>query len=272
MFLIRTVMSVGFLHAYGSPKTTRKLTEDWNRDLMDPIGESPPYFRARMGGVFYVLMALSGGVAMIARRGIIVAGDAPTTAANILAHQSMYVLGFAGDALVVAAYLVVTALFYRIFAPANKTVALTAACFSLTGCIIMGFALAFQLAPLTLLGGARYLSVFTVPQLQALAYVFLKLYSQAYGVALIFFAFYGLMTGYLAFTSTFLPRIVGGLMMFSGLIWLTFLSPPFATKYFSYILACAVGEASFALWLLVKGVDARRWMERATAARMADPF
>lgn len=225
-----------------------------------------------MGGVFYGLMTVSGGVAMVARRGLIVGGDAPTTAANILAHQSMYVLGFAGDALVVASYLVVTALFYRMLKPVGRTVSLTAACFSLTGCIIMGFALTFQLAPLTLLGGARYLSVFTVPQLQALSYVFLKLYSQAYGVALIFFAFYGLLTGYLAFESTFLPRIVGGLMMFSGLIWLSFLLPPFATKYFSYILVCAAGEAAFALWLLVKGVDAMRWTERAAAARMADPF
>jgi hypothetical protein len=239
---------------------------------MEPIGESSPQFRARMGGAFYVLMTVSGGIATLARRGLIVGGNATGTAANILAHQSMYVLAFAGDALVVASYLVVTALFYRMLKPVSRTISLTAACFSLTGCIIMGFALTFQLAPLTLLGGARYLGVFTVPQLQALAYVFLKLYSQAYGVALIFFAFYGLLTGYLAFESTFLPRIVGGLMMFSGLVWLSFLSPPFATKYFSYILVCAAGEASFALWLLVKGVDATRWTERATATRIADPF
>jgi hypothetical protein len=225
-----------------------------------------------MGGVFYVLMTMSGGLAMLARRGIIVGGDAAATAANIMAHQSMYVLGFAGDALVVASYLAVTALFYRMLKPVSRTVSLTAAFFSLTGCIIMGCALTFQLAPLTLLGGARYLGVFTVDQLQALAYMFLKLYSQAYGVALVFFAFYGLLTGYLAFKSTFLPRIVGALMMLSGLSWLTFLSPLFAMKYFSYILMTAGGEGLFALWLLVKGVDAERWTQRAAAARLAEPF
>jgi hypothetical protein len=225
-----------------------------------------------MGGVFYVLMTVSGGLAMLARRGIIVGGDAAMTAANILAHQSMYVLGFAGDALVVASYLAVTALFYRMLKPVSRTVSLTAALFSLTGCIIMGCALTFQLAPLTLLGGAHYLGVFTVAQLQALAYMFLKLYSQADGVALVFFAFYGVLTGYLAFKSTFLPPLIGALMMLAGLSWLTFLSPLFAMKYFSYILMTAGGEALFALWLLVKGVDPERWTQRAAAARMAEPF
>ena len=227
--------------------------------------KSSPRFRARMGGVFYVVMFVSGGLATFARRGLIVGGDAATTATNILAHESMYLLSFAGDLLVVASYLAVTALFYRMLKPVSRSVSLTAAFCSLTGCAIQGFALTFQLAPLTLLGGAPYLGVFKVEQLQALAYMFLKLYSQAYGVAIVFFAFYGLLTGYLAFKSTFLPRILGGLMMLAGASWLTFLSPPFAAKYFSYILAGAFGEGVFALWLLVKGVDAERWKQQAGA-------
>jgi len=239
---------------------------------MEPTEASSPRFGARMGGVFYVLMAVSGGLATFARRGLLVAGDAATTATNILAHQSMYLLAFAGDLLVVAAYLAVTAFFYRMLKPVSRSVSLTAAFFSLTACAIQGFALVFQLAPLTLLGGAAYLGVFRVEQLQALAYMFLKLYSQAYGVAIVFFAFYGLLTGYLAYKSTFLPRIIGALMMLAGLSWLTFLSPPFAVKYFSYILATAAGEGVFALWLLVKGVDAEKWKQKAAAARIAEPF
>ncbi len=225
-----------------------------------------------MGGVYYVLMALSGGLATFARRGILVSGDAATTATNIMAHQSMYLLAFAGDLFVVAAYLAVTAFFYRMLKPVSRTVSLTAAFFSLTACAIQGFALVFQLAPLTLLGGAPYLGVFTGQQLQALAYMFLKLYSQAYGVAIVFFAFYGLLTGYLAYKSTFIPRIIGALMMLAGLSWLTFLSPPFAAKYFSYIAATAAGEGLFALWLLVKGVDVEKWKARAAGARIAEPF
>src|SRR5207244_12035266 len=89
---------------------------------MEPIGSSSPRFTARMGGVFYVLLAMSGGLAVFARRGLIVAGDAATTAANILAHQSMYLLAFAGDLLFVASYLAVTALFYRMPEPLRRSV------------------------------------------------------------------------------------------------------------------------------------------------------
>jgi hypothetical protein len=224
-----------------------------------------------MAGGFYVLMFVSGGLAVFARRGLIVSGDAATTAAKILAHESMYLLGFAGDLLVVATYVAVTALFYRMLKPVNRSVSLIAAFFGLLGCAVQGFACVFQLAPLTVLGGARYLGVFKVEQLQALAYMFLKLYSQAYGIALVFFGFFCLLTGYLILKSTFLPRILGGFMMLAGLSWLTFLWPPFAAKYFSYIVSGAVGEGLLTLWLLVKGVDAERWKAQADAARIREP-
>ena len=117
---------------------------------MKSTEDSSLRFTSRIAGLFYLLVAVCGGLAVFARRGIIVRADAVTTAVNILAHQSSFVAAFAGDLLVVASYVVVTALFYRIFKPVNKSIALTAAFLSLTGCAIQGFALAFQLAPLTL--------------------------------------------------------------------------------------------------------------------------
>jgi len=122
-----------------------------------------------MAGVFCALMFVSGGVATFARRGLIVGGDAATTAANILAHPSMYVLGFAGDLLVIATYVAVVGLFYRLFKPVNRSVSLIAAFFGLMGCAIQASGSVFEIAPLTVLGGARYLGVFNVQQLQALA-------------------------------------------------------------------------------------------------------
>jgi len=40
-----------------------------------------------------------------------------------------------------------------------------------------------------------------------------------------FHAFHCFLIGYLIFTSTFLPRILGALMVLAGLCWLAFLSP-----------------------------------------------
>jgi hypothetical protein len=63
--------------------------------------------------------------------------------------------------------------------------------------------------------------------------------------------------GYLIFRSTFLPRILGALIAFAGLGWLTSLSPSLANSLSPYNLASGVlGEGSVCLWLLVMGVNA----------------
>jgi hypothetical protein len=234
---------------------------------MERMAVASPRFKARMAGLFYLLTFLTGGFALIAGRGLVVSGDAAATAAHILAHESSFWVGFAADLLVTGCYIVVTALFYELFKPVNRSLSLLAAFFSLVGCAIGAASGLFRLAPLTVLGGAPYLSVFKVDQLQALAFLFLKLHAQASNISLVFFGFYCLLIGYLAFRSTFLPRILGVLMVFGGLGWLTFLSPPLAKSLYPYILAPGIlGEGALTLWLLVIGVNVQRWTERASAA------
>ena len=233
---------------------------------MEPIGESSPGRVARMAGVFYIVMFVCGGLAVLARRGLIVAGDAAATATNILSHQSLYLVNFAGELLVTASYIVVVALFYRMLKPVSRSVSLTAAFFGLMGCAVQTVALIFMLAPLTVLGGAPYTGVFKVEQLQALAYMFLKLYSQTYGIAIVFFGFFMLLTGYLIYKSTFLPRALGGFMMLAGLGALAFLSPLFAAAHFPFVLAGSVGELLLTVWLVAKSVDVERWRQVAEAA------
>lgn len=236
---------------------------------VEPTGISSPRLTARMAGLFYLLMAVFGEAAILARRGLLVSGDAGATAINIQAHQSMYLLGFAGDVLLVASYVVVTALLYRVFEAVNRTVALTAAAFGLTGCAVLAIATSYELAPLALLGSVRYMAAFTTEQAAALTYAFLKFYSLTYGVSLVFFAFYLLLTGWLILESTFMPRILGALLML-GLWGLAFLFPPFAVKYLVWLRLGSIGELLLLIWLLVKGVDAAKWHRQAAATRAAE--
>ena len=225
-----------------------------------------PPLKARIAGLCYVLMLPTGGVAMFVRARLLVKGDAAATAANILAHESFFRLAFTGDLLVVVIYLVFTALMYDLLEPVNRTVSLLAAFFSLTGCAIQAFACLFELAPVVLLAREKYLGAVRIDELQSMAYLSLKLYSHAYGISLVLFGFYNLVIGYLVFKSTFLPRILGVLMAASCPIGVTFLWPPFATRYFRYLLVMDAGELFLVLWLLVMGVNAARWWEEAGAA------
>jgi hypothetical protein len=179
----------------------------------------------------------------------------------------LFLAGFAVALLGVAAYVVVTALFYLLFEPVNRALSLTVAFFSLTGCVIQAVALIFHLIPLVVLGGQPYLTAFTVTQRQTLALVLLNSYGTAYNISLVFFAFQLILIGYLVYRSTFLPRWLG-VMVALGAGWLAFLYPPVARALWPYVAVSSLGEMVLILWLLVKGVDEQRWREQAAAARL----
>ncbi len=142
-------------------------------------------------------------------------------------------LGFAAGLIAGACYIAVTLLFYYIFKAVNRKLSLLAAVFSLVGCII---------GPLSLL-----------------------VHAASYISPLVFFGFYCLLIGYLIFKAAFLPRILGVLMAFAGLGWLTFLWPPLANYLSPYIfIPGLLGEGSLTLWLLVMGVNDQRWKEQAS--------
>jgi hypothetical protein len=237
--------------------------------MMERIAETSPRVKARIAGVFYLLNGLTYGFALGSVRGkLVVYGDAAATAHNILAHQPLYRLGFAADLIAAICYITVTLLLYDLFKPVNRSLSMLAAFFSLVGCTVMALCTLLLLAPLVVLGGVQYLSVFTLGQLQALALMFLNLHAQAASIYMVFFGCYCLLIGYLIFRSTFMPRIVGVFMAIAGLGYLTFLSPPLANYLFPRVLmpAGALGEGSLVLWLLVMGVNAQRWKEQAGAA------
>jgi hypothetical protein len=137
--------------------------------------------------------------------------------------------GVAAGLVAGACYIAVTVLFYDLFRPVNRSLSLLAASVSLVG-IAAGPVLKVNPLPL--------------------------------------FGIYCLLIGYLIFRSTFLPRVLGVLMAFGGLGWLTFVSPALATQLSPYNFAPGIlGEGALTVWLLVFGVDVPRWELTNTARR-----
>jgi hypothetical protein len=236
--------------------------------MKEPITEASPRLMARITGVFYLLTILTGIFAQGFVSGrLVVDGDAAATATNILTHRGLFQLGFAVYLIEMACNIAMTALFYDLLKPAGRSVSLVAAFLGLAGCVIKTFSRVFFIAPLFVLGGAHYLSVFSAEQLQALALLFLKVNDHGAAMALVFFGFYALLTGYLIIRSIFLPRILGVMSVLGGLGWLSFLYPPLGYRLFPYIAAFGIlGAVSLLLWLLVFGVNEQRWKGQASAA------
>jgi hypothetical protein len=90
--------------------------------MTDRITEESPRLKARMAGVFYVLTALTSVFGQFFVLGkLVVQGDAAVTATNILAHQPFFRWGFAALLISVAFSIAMTALFYDLFKPVNRS-------------------------------------------------------------------------------------------------------------------------------------------------------
>jgi hypothetical protein len=235
--------------------------------MLGSFAESSPRLTARFAGVFQLAEALAFtfGYLIILGRVLIVSGDAAATAANILAQERLFWLGFALTMLAVVFHIAWALLMYELLKPVNRSLSRFSAFIMLIGCAIQAVMCVLYVAPLSLLHGGSVFSALTPGQLQALAYMFLKLNNYAFDVYLVFFGLWCILTGYLIFKSTFLPRVIGVLLMISGLGWVIHLLPPIATRLFPLIAgASALGEIPLEFWLIVMAVNAQRWKEQAS--------
>jgi hypothetical protein len=234
------------------------------------IAEESPLFKARAAGFFWLMTILTGMFAFLVGGRFVVPGDAATTATNIMANETLYRLAFAANLVATGCYLTVTLLIYVLLKPVNKNISLLGAFFSLTGCATGGVSCLLFFAPINFLDGAKYLSVFSMEQLQALALTFVTSSLQVNDIGLVFFGLHVITVGYLIRRSTFLPRILGALLIVTGVCYLTnsfanFLSLPFKAYLLPFVAAGGLlGEGSLTVWLLVKGVNVQRWNEQAS--------
>ena len=225
-----------------------------------------PGFRARMAGVCYLLGSLTSVFGQMVVLGkLVVTGNAAATSANILAHESLFRLGFASSLMTVPFHVAWAVLFRGLFRPVSKSVSSLAVYLLLMGCTLWALGSFFALAPLLVLHSGSSLSAYAPAQLQAMALVFIKLNGLAYDMGLVFFGFWCILIGCLIVRSRFLPRAIGVLEIVAGLGYLTLIWRPLAHDLYPYNLALAgPGEISLMLWLLVKGVEVRKWEETAT--------
>jgi len=229
-------------------------------------GELSPQVYARMGGVLYLITIMVGifNEAYVKGR-IVVPGDVTATAANLRSMESLWRIGIAGQMLMVICTVTLTLVLYVLLKPVSKNLALLATFFSLVATAVDSSYLLHLVEALFPLGKAGYLKAFTPDQLSVTASLSLKSHAMGHGIGLLFFGPFFLAAGYLIFRSNYFPRAIGILYQIAGVGYMTngfvhILAPGFAAQIFSVIvIPVFVGEASFCIWLLVKGVNLDKW-------------
>src|SRR5437868_7768863 len=169
---------------------------------------------ARIAGVLYLLVGIFGGFAEgFVYPKVYVAGDAATTASNLLANSALVRMGVVADLFNATVWIFLALTLYLLLKHVNKSVARAMVVLVAIGASIVCLNTVFEFEGLRAATGAVNLAAFGTAGSHAL--VLLLLDTQHYGIfiAQIFFGLWLVPLGYLAYKSGLFPKALGVLLV-----------------------------------------------------------
>ena len=214
---------------------------------------------ARIAGAIYLSMVVTGPFSLIyVPTKLIIKGNAAATAANILAHETMFRFAIFADLVGQVIFICLAVALYRLLREVSRPWAWLMVAFVLVSAAVCFLNTVNNIAALILFRGAEYLSAFDKPQRDALGMLFLRLHSNGLFIAEIFWGLWLFPFGLLVYRSKFLPRFIGVWLMINcfGYLALSVTAlffPAYYNQLFRYSQPVLFGELVIMLWLLIKG-------------------
>jgi hypothetical protein len=216
---------------------------------------------ARLAGILYIVMGIPAWFSLMSiPSALYVHGNATATMHNIMNAEPLYRLGILSELVSQTIFIFLVLVFYDLFKDVDRkqarlmvTLVVVAVAIEFVNCVNL-------IAPLVVLSGADYLSVFSKPQLDALAFTFLKLRHSGLDVVGLLWGLWLVPLGVLAIKSRFIPRLLGILVIAAGVAYvagsITAIIWPAQRDIVSrFTLPIGgAGELLLVLWLLVIGV------------------
>jgi Domain of unknown function (DUF4386) len=229
---------------------------------------------ARIAGVLYLLNAIIAGFAYgFVEIRMYAAGDAATTAGNVVANAGLVRLGVVADLLAFTVWVFLGLTLYQLLKHVNKSVAIAMVVLVAIGAGIVFLNTVFEFEGLRVATGAVNLVALGTAGSHAL--VLLLLDTQHYGIliAQIFYGLWLVPLGYLAYNSAgWFPKWLGVLLIVGGVCYLVdllalFLVPDFGQTIhlFVGVIPTTIAEVSMVVYLLVIGVRTQKPDERIPA-------
>ena len=214
---------------------------------------------ARIAGLLYILLALTGVFSLVyVPTSLVVFGDATATAENIRSSELLFRSGILSGLVsnVIFVFLIL-ALYHLLKEISHKQAMLMVTLVVIS--VATGFANTInQLGALIALSGADFLSVFEKPELDAVAYLFIRLNSWGIQIIQIFWGLWLFPFGLLVYKSGFIPKILGVLLIIAGFGYLLGslmfqILPQYNGALSTFITVLEMGELPIILWLLIVG-------------------
>jgi hypothetical protein len=226
----------------------------------------------RVAGLWYLLIVLLGPLRLIyIPSKLFVKGNATATVSNIAGHQWLFRAGIVSDLIGGVFLVLLTLAFYRLFRGVNQSLAVQVVIFGgIMPALLYLISVVGDIAALAIARGIDFLSVFSKPQLDALAMFLLDLRDHQYTAAEILWGVWLFPLGILIYKSRFMPRFLGIWVILGGVTYVTLsltgvMFPAYQGKVFKISQPAMFGELALMLWLLIKGA---RPLNEAESARI----
>lgn len=214
----------------------------------------------RTGGILYLILIACGIYAEIfVLSELVVGNDQAATATNILNHETWFRTGVIAHIATLVCSSILLGILFRVFKSTSDHLVTTLLGFNLVTVAIEGVSILYELETLSILKSDALARLFSRDQINALAYMPLKMQIQAYDLALLFFGVACCLISILILKSKIFLRWIGLLMFVAGVCYLTnsimsFLSPAFRNYLLPYILIpCFIAELSLSINMIAGG-------------------
>lgn len=214
----------------------------------------------RVAGLWYLLLTMLGPIRLLyIPSKLFVSGDAAATSANIATHEGLFRLGVASEILCAIVLIFLVLAFYRLFESVDRHLAVQVVLFGgVMPAVLDFFNAALDLGTLTAARGPEFLSVFSKPQQDALALLFLRLGDHANTAAEMLWGVWLLPLGVLVLKSRFLPRFLGWWLVANGFAYVAvcatgIFEPVYQGRLFNWLFPIMLGEIALMLWLVIRG-------------------
>lgn len=215
--------------------------------------------QARRAGLLYLATCITAPFALMYVPGaIFVAGNAAATADRIRESGLMLRMNIASEIFMCTMMPIAVLALYHLFKQVNPRLAIAMVVLYVVAVPIQLANLINQIASMTLTSGASYLSVFGKDQLDALAYLFMRLHSRGFEVAQVFWGVWLIPYGLVVMRSRFIPRILGVFLIIAGAGYVLNSGVSLVIPQYTHVVSqvatvLEAGEVPMLFWLLIWG-------------------
>lgn len=182
---------------------------------------------------------------------LIVSNDAVQTTENLINNQQLFLAGIFAIFFTYMKDILLAWTLYIFLKPVNASISLLAAWFRIVYVVLaivalFNFLYAYQLVNIpAFLESGREEHILQLVNSRRFAM----------NLAYIVFGIYLILIGTLIYYASYIPKVLGGLIMLAGAAWIIISLQPFFYKSLdiSWMMFFSVGELLFVIWLLFKG-------------------